>query len=1569
LASFVSNFLSVDAITNAFVTLAGFEAQLAQVSQAIEVAFSDDDLGYDYQIKTSSSSYSGISAKLNNGDSLKLKGKEFGGNWPHVYSFAYTFHTGGSVSYQGDIGFYYNLNTDEVSDFNGYVSKIVLDGGNATRITYTGNTNIDSSGELGEFTATSIEIKVGNVLLTVQGTISLSFEDEIDDTSGVITGFNLQSGKYSLSMSGLEIDAAEFDAASEDGTTFLNYILAGDDSLSGDSKHNLIYGLAGNDTLSGDAGNDTLDGGTGADSMTGGTGNDTYIVADAGDEVIETDSTKAGGIDIVKSSISYALGDNVENLTLTDTTNINGTGNTLANIITGNDGDNVLDGGGGSLADKLIGGKGKDTYIVDILASGAGSKTSIKLKDSITEAANAGDDTLRLRGDILEDTKGATITKAMTLTLASNLEHLDASDTGDTLLNLTGNKANNRLTGNDANNLLTGGAGIDTLIGGNGDDTYIVNLILNGTNAIIEDVIEEGDDSESGNDTLKLIGSLKLSSAATLSIDDYANIENFDISGTKSTLLNLTANDADNYLTGNAAANVLDGGDGNDTLMGGDGNDTLMGGDGNDILIGAKGIDTMNGGDGDDTYYIDNSGDVIVDSSGIDTAIIQLTSGAYTLGTGIDNATITSTSVVNIIGNGEENTIIGNAAANKLGGLAGNDTLDGGAGNDTLDGGVGGDSLVGGAGNDIYIVDDINDLVVEMDANSKTGGIDIVQLTNIYSLSSATYTLATNVEYLNASAVAGGLTLTGNDSNNSITGSAFNDSIEGGLGNDTLVGGAGDDTLVGGEGVDVLTGGLGADIFLFNSELIAVANLDTITDFVRGIDMISLAPSVFSITNVANSNNYAFGKGLTTANDADVHIIYNTTTGILYYDADGLGGQAAIAFAKFANKPNLSYSDFKQPGNLILGSSEPDTLNGASGDDTIIGYSGNDVIYGGLGNDQLIGGTGYDTYIFNSGSEHIVAEIQDSLTEDGGRVIFSSNISGDTFRLFEDDVGVSIFAIGTLIDGVVDRSGTTALNIDISAVKAFDVYFLDGNAGNNLIVGGIGYDHITGNAGNDTLLGGAGYDDLYGGDGDDILQGGTGYDQLVGGEGSDIYLYTSENELDYAESIFDNGTLGIDEIRSAASIYINDGFHVYGVERIILGTGMGAVADTTGTTNINVDVSMNGEGYTIIGNNGNNSLVGSGVGDSIYGGGGNDTINGWYGNDTLSGGAGGDVFLFNSPVSLGNVDTITDFVKGTDLILLEGAFDLLEGINSTNFAAGAGLTSASNSDIRIIYNTSTGTLYYDADGLGGLTATPFAVLFNKPSITFSDFKMPYNPWAGILLVGTTSNDTLSGGWGDDTIYGGDGDDYLLGGLGDDLIYGGDGNDLIYGEDGDDTIYAGDGLNGNVWGGEGNDYIVGGALMDVFSGLNGNDTLNGEGDNDILHGGDGNDVLYGGDGHDNLYGTSGSDTLTGGAGNDLFIFNTSPNGVDIDIVQDFVSGVDDIHLSAFTFTALPFSITLNSNYFVSGSGAIALNEMNRIIYNTDTGALFYDPDGSGSAQAIHFMTLAGAPTLLAYDIYT
>jgi Ca2+-binding RTX toxin-like protein len=137
-------------------------------------------------------------------------------------------------------------------------------------------------------------------------------------------------------------------------------------------------------------------------------------------------------------------------------------------------------------------------------------------------------------------------------------------------------------------------------------------------------------------------------------------------------------------------------------------------------------------------------------------------------------------------------------------------------------------------------------------------------------------------------------------------------------------------------------------------------------------------------------------------------------------------------------------------------------------------------------------------------------------------------------------------------------------------------------------------------------------------------------------------------------------------------------------------------------------------------------LSGSAVAERFEGRGGNDTLSGMGGNDTLIGEAGLDTFVFASAPGSGNVDLLTDFVPATDKLAFENA--VFTGLGSAGnfasgdarFAAGAGFTSGRDSSDRIVYNTTNGNLYYDADGSGAGAAQLIATLQGNPAIAAAD---------------------------------------------------------------------------------------------------------------------------------------------------------------------------------------------------------------------------------------------------------
>ncbi|WP_369815973.1 calcium-binding protein, partial [Anabaena sp. CA = ATCC 33047] len=369
---------------------------------------------------------------------------------------------------------------------------------------------------------------------------------------------------------------------------------------------------------------------------------------------------------------------------------------------------------------------------------------------------------------------------------------------------------------------------------------------------------------------------------------------------------NLDGGAGNDYVFGGAGDDIIKGGDdaGFDLLYGNQGEDTLDGGDGDDNLDGGTGNDSLIGGRGNDIYTVDSAGDTVVENDGEGRDKVNSFID-YTLGNHLENLTLLG-NAENGTGNSLNNHIIGNNANNILSGLegddwlmgkGGNDTLYGGADNDRLDGGAGDDSLFGGVGNDIYEVDSGDDTIVEL----ADEGIDTV-------ISVVDWTLGDHLE--NLTLVRNAEFGEGNELDNHIFGNNQNNELRGLDGDDFLSGGVGDDTLTGGVGDDTLVGGRGADTF----DLIGVlGGVDTINDFRVGEDIIQVSASELGITPQMIADNSWFIRG--TSATTDTHrLIYNQTTGALFFDADGSGAGASVQIGLFSNRAVLTADSFVVDG-------------------------------------------------------------------------------------------------------------------------------------------------------------------------------------------------------------------------------------------------------------------------------------------------------------------------------------------------------------------------------------------------------------------------------------------------------------------------------------------------------------------------------------------------------------------------------------------------------------------------------------------------------------------------------
>ena len=911
-------------------------------------------------------------------------------------------------------------------------------------------------------------------------------------------------------------------------------------------------------TLSGNNGNNILDGGIGADTMSGGKGDDIYIVDNAADVIYERFNE---GVDTVQSSITYTLGSNLENLTLTGAAAINGTGNSLNNVLKGNSANNVLDGGagndtldGGAGADTLIGGAGDDTYIVD------------NTGDVVTENAGEGTDTVQ---------------SSISYTLGSNLENLTL--TGSAAINGTGNELNNILVGNAANNILDGGVGVDTMSGGAGNDIYIVD---NTGDVVIENAGE-------GVDTVQ--------SSVTYTLG--SNIENLTLTGTG--IIDATGNNLNNLLIGNSANNILNGGAGADTMKGGLGDDVyivdntgdviienagegtdtvqssitytlgnnlenltltgssaingtgnslnnvLLGNSANNILDGGAGADTMKGGAGNDIYIVDNTGDVVIENAGEGTDTVQ-SSVTYTLGSNIENLTLTGSSAINGTGNSLDNVLKGNAA---------NNILIGGAGNDTLDGGAGADTMKGGVGDDIYIVDNTGDVVTE----NAGEGLDIVQ-------SSVTYTLTANVENLTLTG-SSTINATGNALNNVLIGNGANNTLDGGIGADTMKGGAGDDIYIVDNTGDVVTenAGEGVDTVQSSVTYTLSANVENLT--LTGSGAIDGTGNDLNNVLIGNSSNNTLdgGAGADTMKGGtgdDIYIVDNIGDVVTENAGEGTDTvQSSITYTLGGNLENLTLTGSSAINGT--GNSLDNVLKGNAANNILIGGAGNDTLDGGAGADTLIGGAGDDIYIVDNTGDVVTENagegtdtVQSSITYTLGSNLENLTLTGSS----------SINATGNALNNVLIGNGANntldgGTGADTMRGGAGDDIYIVDNTGDVIVENaGEGTDTVqssitytlTANVENLTLTGysainGTGNEldnVLIGNDGNNILIGGAGNDTLDGGKGCDIAMFSGPS-ADYridkingnwvvTDVNLTNGNDGVDVLKNIETLRFSD---------------------------------------------------------------------------------------------------------------------------------------------------------------------------------------------------------------------------------------------------------------------------------------------------------------------------------------------------------------------------------------------------------------------------------------------
>jgi serralysin len=650
------------------------------------------------------------------------------------------------------------------------------------------------------------------------------------------------------------------------------------------------------------------------------------------------------------------------------------------------------------------------------------------------------------------------------------------------------------------------------------------------------------------------------------------------------------------------------------------------------------------------------------------------------------------------------------------------------------------------------------------------------------------------------------------------------------------------------------------------------ANADLIIDFGSEGDTIVLDGNAHA--NIGASGAFALDDprffqvaGASSGHDADDRVIYDTSTGRLWYDADGSGAGAAQLIATSQDR----FAGIITAGDIVVVNGTPSgsVINGTEGDETLFGTFGDDTINGLGGNDHL------------------------------------EDLAGDDL--------------------------------------------LDGGSGSDTLLGAAGNDTVLGGSDDDMAYGGGGDDHVFGGDGDDILDFETtsGNDTLDGGAGNDRFY------VNIGDVLVDSS--GVDTVITNVSWTLGAGLeNLSFVNFTLRDDGLPGLVGT-GNGLANRMSTYPGDGGTLDGMAGNDTLIGGFRGA--------DTLIGNAGNDVLTGDLFADDFVFNVAPGAANADQITDFMSGSDRIVLDARVHASLGA-SGNFASEASEVrfAANESGMaedgadRVILDTTSGEVWYDADGSGPGARQLIVTTLGGSTPTSTDFWVINGTAGGSVINGTSGNDALSGTSASETINGLAGNDTIAASAGNDTINGGDGRDSIEYKSAATSGVVVDWVSGTIDSSAGSvtftsiERVAGGNFADAMAGDAAAQNLTGQG------------------GADTLWGANGADTLWGNSGGDFFVFREMGTA-NADRISDFVTGADEIQLDDAAFSAIGAlgGFSAGDARFWSSTSGTAHDASDRVIYNTETGQLYYDADGNGGGAAQLIATVVNDPALVASDI--
>jgi len=1416
-------------------------------------------------------------------------------------------------------------------------------------------------------------------------------------------------------------------AAIEDLVTPVITGTAGPDLLFGENGNERLFGLEGADQLTGLGGDDRLDGGAGADQLIGGTGDDTYVVDDAGDVVTELENE---GTDTVQSSVAHTLAANVEQLILTGTAALNGTGNESDNVLTGNSAANVLTGGLGNdtyvvgAGDTVVefAGEGIDTVQASISMTLGVNVENLTLTGSasLIGTGNALDNILEANGsvsvlvggdgndtyligpngddDILVETATGgidTVIAAHDYRLPDHIEHLTVLDPrvpdfGSFLLVPYGaseqtaagygNELQNILVGGRANNVLDGGLGADTLIGGEGDDTYVVDHV--------GDIVTE--QANEGMDTVRSAVSHQLS----------ANVERLTLIGTAP--IDGTGNALNNEIRGNHAANVLDGGAGNDSLMGFGGADTYLFGRG----AGRDTVFDFGTADEIDTIQFDAAvtvGDVEVYRNGYDLELaIRDTTDELTLlsffdspgydqkqvrfadGTVWNSAELSARALLGttITGTFDSETILGSDGHDLLIGSAGNDVIVGGRGKDTLYGDltfqpsfgnqiIGDDTLIGGAGDDT-LVDFRGTNLFDGGAGNDTMTLGTGVDTVLFGLGSGVDQVMfdnnrndVDVIEMAAGIALGQVSLTWRSASSAdLLMLSTGDTLTIQLSTDWFA--VGPETT---QAVVRFTDGTQWSLAWSSSNV----GIPTATSFDDVLDAVFPA----TLAGLDGDDTYVFGSSGVSGNYAVIEAPgegIDTVQSFLNYVLDPQVENLILVESPSSVLPNAERGTGNELDNLLIGNTGDNILDGGAGNDVLVGGialelegppymrgTGSDILLGGAGDDVLMEDAG--EFSFTGGSLFLTSTLdrRESVPR-AANDLFIGGTGNDTYILHSQDQ--------TVLE--LENEGTDTVRSTVEYVLGDHVENLTllenplnwlpgavigtGNALDNVLIG---------NSEDNVLSGGSGSDSLWGGRGihrdTEIIR--SGDDTLRGGSGHDTYLFNLGDGIDTIEDVAAVGEgnriqfgAGItqsdlafthDQVARIFTIQVGSS----GTDKLVLTNfdPIGANGSLAVTTVAFADGSV-AQLAALIGVT--SEITGTPEADVLSGTTGNDTMIGGAGNDILNGGAGNDTYVFN-------VGDGIDMINDTSVAGEGNTLQFGQGISSDDLTLDVGSL--------LIRIGTTGdaihlTSFDPLNALGPRTIETFrfadgTVLTYEQLIT-----------RGFDLTGTAGNDTITGTNMTDRILGLAGNDSLTGDAGNDFLDGGTGNDTMVGSTGNDTYVvdaAGDIVTELA--DAGIDTVQTSLLTYILGANVENLMLTGAGPNTGI-GNALNNQLVGNSGANLLNGGAGADTMAGGAGDDLYLVD-HPD--DVAVEQAGEGTMDSVTSSvSYTLSAHVENLVLTGAAALTGTG----NESDNVLTgnsaaNVLTGLAGNDTYVIGTGDTVVEAANDGMDTVVSSRTYT